>query len=427
MEDSSDAADEHPLPSLHDETRERDEYGVTESPVKNGAEGALRQAAASPDCEVELVGADEFEFLDGVTRLSTLEAELNDVRSGLMSRHGLTQYVPFRLFRPWADRTLSVTDLASGLWCEVQVEYRSLHPHLKTSREWRRMAEKGSPVVLKTESMKIGTAVHMKKELEVHEIVKVQTVTREDRAAVQLVNTYTQLSVVRSGAVEREIHVFGDLFELGVLVRGVIDQLQYSPETGELILTDYKTRRSKSLPSAEQKKGTSLQLMAYKYLLDRMCLGLTKPDLLYNHLNLDREAVLTQGAVDYIQRCGLASLFSGESDSDGIAGLKFGTLADRILQNVAGLGLPLVGPLMVQYEHQKSGETVGVESVDYEERWMRSEVEKALEFWAGVRPALGVDVENSGLKCGGCQFRDICVWRLRKRLETSPVAKLSSP
>lgn len=80
-----------------------------------------------------------------------------------MLRHRLEKYVPFRMFRPWAHRVLSVTDLTSGLWCEVQVEYRNLHPHLKMSREWRKMAENGSPVVLKTESMKKGSSVHIKK------------------------------------------------------------------------------------------------------------------------------------------------------------------------------------------------------------------------------------------------------------------------
>ena len=82
---------------------------------------------------------------------------------GLMLRHGLERYVPLRLFRPRAHRVLSVTDLASGLWCEVQVEYRHLHPHLNSTREWRKMAETGSPVVLKTGSMKMGSLVHMKK------------------------------------------------------------------------------------------------------------------------------------------------------------------------------------------------------------------------------------------------------------------------
>ena len=268
-------------------------------------------------------------------------------------------------------------------------------------------------------------------ELEVHEIVKVASVTKEDRTAVQLVSTYVQLAAIKAGGLEREFSVFGDPFDLGVLVRGVIDQLQYSPESGELVLLDNKTRRLKSMPSPQQKRGTSLQLMLYKYLLDRMCLGFAKSDLLYKHLHLDQDTVLTKAPLEFIQQCGLSSLFSNvssspspsKSPSGALTRLKFGAVADCILSLIANLGLPLVSSLMVQYEHQASGETLGVDTVEYDEQWMRAEVEKSLEFWAGEREAHGVDIEEAW-KCDSCQFKDICVWRLKRELENSPAAKL---
>ena len=58
---------------------------------------------------------------------------------------------------------MSVTDLTSGVWCEVQVEYRHLHRHLRNTAEWTEMEKKGSPVLLKTEGMKKGSDVHLKK------------------------------------------------------------------------------------------------------------------------------------------------------------------------------------------------------------------------------------------------------------------------
>lgn len=90
-------------------------------------------------------------------------AELEDVKKGLMVQRNQDHYTPLGLFRPWGHRVLSVTDLTSGMWCEVQVEYRHLHPHLKETKEWKKMSEKGSPVVLKTATMKKGSEVHMKK------------------------------------------------------------------------------------------------------------------------------------------------------------------------------------------------------------------------------------------------------------------------
>ena len=80
-----------------------------------------------------------------------------------MSRQGINESVPFHLFHFWGDRVLSVTDIAGGTWCEMMVEYRKLHPHLKNSQEWKKMAEEGAPVVLRTATMKKGSEVHFKK------------------------------------------------------------------------------------------------------------------------------------------------------------------------------------------------------------------------------------------------------------------------
>ena len=73
------------------------------------------------------------------------------------------QYTPLRLFRRGRDNVISVTDTVMGLWCEVQVEYKYLHPHMKKTAEWTKLAEKGTPVQLRTVSMKQGSAVHLKK------------------------------------------------------------------------------------------------------------------------------------------------------------------------------------------------------------------------------------------------------------------------
>ena len=48
---------------------------------------------------------------------------------------------------------------------------------------------------------------------------------------------------------------------------------------------------------------------------------------------------------------------------------------------------------MVQYEHQATGEVIGVETVEYDERWMRAELDICFSFWLGRRPARGVDIE----------------------------------
>jgi len=50
----------------------------------------------------------------------------------------------------------------------------------------------------------------------------VKKVTKEDRWAVQLIDTYVQLESVKSRGLEREIAVFGDPFGMGILIKGII-------------------------------------------------------------------------------------------------------------------------------------------------------------------------------------------------------------
>lgn len=263
-------------------------------------------------------------------------------------------------------------------------------------------------------------------ELEVHDIVEVEMVTEEDRWAVKLLTTYTQLATIKSGTLEREITVFGDPFSEGVTIHGVIDQLQYSPSTGELILLDYKTRYQKTMPSFKQKEGNAVQLMLYKCLLDDLTCGKTSFDTLQRHLHLEFSRPLSTGPVQYIQKCGLESLF-GRPQEDGEENktITFGEVAKYVSMLITGLGLPLVSSLCLQYEYQLTGEVIGVDEVDYREEWMREKVASALQFWLGRKAATGVDVEDAW-KCRSCQFCDVCVWKKRRELENSPAAAVAS-
>lgn len=271
-----------------------------------------------------------------------------------------------------------------------------------------------------------------------HEVIRVETKTYEDRWAVTLIDTYNQLSTVAAGSLEREIQVFGDLFDQGVLLKGIIDQVQYSKRSGELTILDYKTRRTNTMPSAAQKRGHALQLMLYKCMLDSLTCGITKMNLLVEHLNLNFQRQLTQGVLEHIGRFGMQSLFTmsdttgagvGEGTStacgalagEGSFKLTLGELAEKISELIVGLNLPLVSSLMVQYVYQQTRDEIGVEVVVYNETWARKTFETSLEFWLGKREPHGVDLEDLW-KCESCQFKEVCVWRRQKTLEQSPVA-----
>lgn len=98
-----------------------------------------------------------------VMPLSFHPVELDDVRTLLAKTRNNGQYVPLKLFRARKHNSINVTDIVTGLWCEVQLEYKHLHPHMKKTREWSKMEEKGTPVMLKTPVMKQGAEIHLKK------------------------------------------------------------------------------------------------------------------------------------------------------------------------------------------------------------------------------------------------------------------------
>jgi exonuclease V len=253
--------------------------------------------------------------------------------------------------------------------------------------------------------------------------VVVPTVTREDRWAIQLLDTYQQLSLIKEGKMEREIAIFGDL-NGGILVKGVIDQLEYSTETQELVLTDLKTRRTDTMPGKAQVMGHRLQLMVYKILLDGMTRGTTKVELLAEHLKLNFATCLSPGITDHIHYLGFQGLFGSESDA---MVLNFKELALTVSTLIRGLDLPPVSSLVVLYESQRTNEVIGRERAEFDEGWAREMLGSALQFWRGEREPTGPDVEDMW-KCGTCQFQSVCVWKRQKELEVSPGVKiLNSP
>ena len=91
-------------------------------------------------------------------------SEFDDTRAALSRQRNNGVYVPLRLYgRNRGSSVISVTDVTSGLWCEVKVEYRHLHPVMRRTSNWKRLEEKGAPVMLRTPVMKEGTSMHLKK------------------------------------------------------------------------------------------------------------------------------------------------------------------------------------------------------------------------------------------------------------------------
>lgn len=105
---------------------------------------------------------------------------------------------------------MSVTDLTSPAWCELQYFYTLSS---KTGRK--------QP----TAAMKQGTTVHKVLEEEVHVTVPVKITKREDSWGLKVWNIIQGLRTLRETGRTREFEVWGTVG--GELVNGVIDELSY--------------------------------------------------------------------------------------------------------------------------------------------------------------------------------------------------------
>lgn len=253
-------------------------------------------------------------------------------------------------------------------------------------------------------------------ELEVHKPVSVVTVTREDHWAVQLLTMYQRLLIIKNGEIEREINVFGDPYGLGVAVTGVIDQAQYCLEDNSLILLEFKTRKQPSLPREEQMRGQKLQLMLYKNLLDGLTQGTTNYEDVFRLMKLNMSKPLSNGPLDFYQQLHIAGLFPKELTNG--ASLTLGEVVQTIKPLIVKLGLPEASCLLLHYQHQGSGQEIGVEMAVHDQSWAMKEVKKSLEFWLGQRESHGVDIEDAW-KCATCQFAKVCVWKRKQETELS--------
>ncbi|KIY03679.1 uncharacterized protein Z520_00370 [Fonsecaea multimorphosa CBS 102226] len=116
---------------------------------------------------------------------------------------------PLDRFRKPPMKALSVTDLISPAWCELQYYY-VLTKHGRKRR---------------TPAMKQGSAVHQALEDEIHVTVPVEITKREDSWGLRIWNIVQGLKTLRENGKTRELEIWGSIG--GEIVNGVIDELSY--------------------------------------------------------------------------------------------------------------------------------------------------------------------------------------------------------
>lgn len=239
---------------------------------------------------------------------------------------------PLERFRVPPKKALSVTDLISPAWCELQYFY-TLSKHGKKKR---------------TPAMKQGTKIHKQLENEVHTTYPVTVLTREDGWGLRLWNVIQSLRTLEETGRTREMEIWG-LVE-GEFVNGVVDELGYQnpdpkgenaaakllPEDQKTIteyltkhagghdittamnqdiadpkkspiaahssaiscekviyLTDIKTRASRSIPDTASTLPTQFQLFLYHHFIEQLALGRFPLQAVADRYELDVDATFS--------------------------------------------------------------------------------------------------------------------------------------
>ncbi|KAK0129211.1 hypothetical protein ONS95_001147 [Cadophora gregata] len=377
---------------------------------------------------------------------------------------------PTERFRTPPKKALSVTDLVSPAWCELQYWY-TLTKHGKKRR---------------TPAMKEGTRVHKTLEEQVYTTVRVEVQTREDAWGLRIWNVIQGLRTLRDTGQTRELEIWGTID--GLVVNGVIDELSYiCPDTDleeslqkslveppsdqtsiadffkasgaksleeatrskrrtqskKVYLCDVKTRGARSVPAASAFKPTKIQLMLYHRLLSALATNTVDFSVLAARYNLDATKVLSDEFITQVGSLNDEIFYDdptepGSQDTDQIESQDSMTtlLAHNTLNLLWSLmvtefqltlpeGVDSLGRILkAEYRSRDDGEIVGTKTLAMDDQELTTFISHEMEWWKGERQAEGVVVEEA-FKCRSCDFADDCEWRLKKVDEAREKARSS--
>ncbi|CAL8581822.1 hypothetical protein XPA_007504 [Xanthoria parietina] len=382
---------------------------------------------------------------------------------------------PLERFRSKPRKPLSVTDLVSPSWCELQYWF-TLTKHGKKRR---------------TPAMKRGTAVHKILEEEVHRTVEINIRTREDAWGLRIWNSIQGLRALRETGLTRELEVWG-VFD-GLVVNGVIDELSYecpdpeleaaglestnllpslppdqrsiidflSPNDSQVLsqtnfgaaaaanpppslymnkdtsiyITDTKTRSVNSIPKDASFRPTLMQLMLYHRLLSNMATNNIDASALFSRHDLQPDEPFTDAFIAQISGIfhnappptsqtsnNFEDLPSNpEIDQDTLNLLlshnslyQLWALMMRDFQTTFPHGAQSIGKVLkADYRNALDGRVIGQKTLLMDEALLTRYLESELKWWKGERAAEGVCLEEA-YKCGSCDFADECGWRKGK-------------
>ncbi|KJZ80039.1 hypothetical protein HIM_00753 [Hirsutella minnesotensis 3608] len=412
-------------------------------------------APSEQPLQTDLLRDDDIRYPDLSRALSTIDDGLASPRPDGASPKPQDHRSPLERFRTFPRKPLSVSDITSGAWCELQYWYTLTR--LPGGRRTR------------TPAMRQGSKVHRELEDQVHETVKVNVATKEDAFALRLWNIITGLRTLRDTGLTRELEVWGILD--GNVVNGIIDGLSYenpNPDFEEelshqaaqhdpkqstltdyfppkkrassspkVYLTDVKTRGSLAPVSKALIRPAKIQLLLYHRFLADMASGKLDFFAVIRRYGLRPDEVLSDAFLAQIADLQNDVFHDapsspvepedasecGQSDAETLASVVNGDLIKyRTLRELVALlideiqlafpeGQDSLGHILrVQYVHRQDGRELDAHDFPVSRQALDAHLDKYMRWWRGERQANGVDIEEA-FKCRSCEFVSDCSWR----------------
>jgi exonuclease V len=380
---------------------------------------------------------------------------------------------PLERFRTQPKKALSVTDLVSPAWCELQYWYTlTLHGRKK-----------------RTPAMKQGSVLHKVLEDQIHTTVKVDIKTKEDAWGLRIWNVIQGLRTLRDTGQTRELEIWGTID--GLVVNGVIDELSYiCPDTdleeslqrhplqdgpppdqltiseffkssggtspGEptrgkrrshakkVYLCDVKTRSVRNLPSGAAFRPTKMQLMLYHSLILSLATNNVDFSILTSRYDLDASKIFSDSFIAQVGSLNDEIFQDAPAETDPSQDSEPTWSQDSMSTLLAHNNLSALWSLMIsefqvmlpdgagslgeilkaEYRSRDTGEIVGAKTFAMDEQELKTYVDCEMQWWKGEREPQGVVVEEA-FKCRSCEFADGCEWRLKKIEEATEKARMS--
>lgn len=363
---------------------------------------------------------------------------------------------PLQKFRSFPRRPLTVSDLTSGAWCELQYWYTL--SRLPGGRRTR------------TAAMRQGSKLHQKLEDEVHTTVPVEVLSREDGFGLKLWNLIQGLRTLRETGLTRELEIWGMLD--GNLVNGVIDSLscenpnpefefelsqeaedhqpqqpkltdyfastiptKANPTGPKVYLADVKTRGSLRKVPNSMLRPAKIQLLLYHRFLSDLAAGRLDFYKVFRRYGLDPDEPFSDAFIAQMASLhdemfdetpssswqtieeSMEPTSSAVTETAGV--LQYKSLRELLplVEQEVGLAFPegaesMGSMLRVQYIYRDDGREIGHHDFPVSRSVLDEYLGVYMAWWRGERRASGVILEEA-FKCRTCEFAEVCTWRER--------------